>query len=154
MSVSGGSCGQTADVLLSNSDGEQDAESCSTSDSDSSHHEWDKQWSARVQPRNGLKLTKQVSAPDLDLANTLYNNNNVMRKTSSYPPAGFRSRSMSTANHGPLYEVPFTPQQQQSPPLPERSMSLSSSLENGVPNFPNYCPPQSRYSPTQHISEC
>ena len=59
---------------------------------------------------------------------------------------------MSTS-HGPLYEIPFTPQQQQAPPLPERSMSLSSSLESGVPSFPNYCPPQSRYSPTQHISE-
>lgn len=149
--MSGGSCGQTSDILLSNSDGEQDVESCSTSDSDSSHHEWDKQWSSHVQPRNGLKLTKQVSAPDLELTNTLYNNTGIMRKTSSYPPAGFRSRSMSIS-HGPLYEVPFNPQQQQ-PPLPERPMSLSSSLENGVPSFPNYCPPQSRYSPTQHISK-
>ena len=137
-------------MLLSNSDGEQDAESCSTSDSDSSHHEWDK-WSTRVQPRHGLKLTKQASAPDLDLASTLYSNN-VMRKTSSYPPAGFRTRSMSTAGHAPLYEIPFAPQQQH-PPLPERSMSLSSSLENGVPALPSFSPPQSRYSPTQHISK-
>ena len=139
-------------MLLSNSDGEQDVESCSTSDSDSSHHEWDKQWSTRVQPRSALKLTKQASAPDLDMTGTLYNNTGIMRKTSSYPPAGFRSRSMSTS-HGPLYEVPFTPQQQQQPPLTERSISLSSSLESGVPSFSNYCPPQSRYSPTQHISK-
>lgn len=76
-----------------------------------------------------------------------------MRKTSSYPPAGFRTRSMSTAGHGPLYEMPFAPQQQH-PPLAERSMSLSSSLENGVvPTLPNFSPPQSRYSPTQHISK-
>ena len=142
---------QISETAVSNSDGEQD-ENCSTSDSDSSHPEWEKQWSTRVHPRTGFRLTKQASAPDLDLANTLYNNTAPIRKTSSYPPAGFRNRSMSTSQ-GPIFEVPFHTHQQQQPPLPERSLSLSSSLDNGLPSFPNYNTPQSRYSPTQQISE-
>jgi len=142
---------QISETVVSNSDGEQD-ENCSTSDSDSSHPEWEKQWPTRVHPR-GFRLTKQASAPDLDLANTLYNNTAPIRKTSSYPPAGFRSRSMSTSQ-GPIYEIPFNTQhQQQQPPIPERSLSLSSSLDNGLPSFPSYNTPQSRYSPTQQISK-
>lgn len=143
---------QISESAVSNSDGEQD-ENCSTSDSDSSHPEWEKQWPTRVHPRTGFRLTKQASAPDLDLANTLYNNTAAIRKTSSYPPAGFRNRSMSTSQ-GPIFEVPFNTQHQQQPPIPERSLSLSSSLDNGLPSFPNYNTPQSRYSPTQQISKC
>jgi len=61
---------------------------------------------------------------------------------------------MSTSQ-GPIFEVPFNTQHQPPPPpLPERSLSLSSSLDNGLPSFPNYNTPQSRYSPTQQISKC